>query len=128
MPPLELPPQDRLEPRDDLQEAHTIAAAHVEAPARRLGCLGGQQVGLDDVVDVGEVAGLRAVAVHFERLTAQPPLDESRDDRRVLRLRILARTEDVEVAEPDRLDAVEAGPRRGAPPPAPPGPRAPRRP
>src|SRR5262245_17243547 len=117
MPPLELSSQDRLESRDDLQQAHATAAADVEGLARRPGCLGGEQVGLDDIVDVGEVAGLRAVAVHFERLTAQPPLDEARDDGRVLRLRVLPRAEDVEVAEPHGLDAVEAGSRpRGLPP------------
>ena len=33
--------------------------------------------------------------------------DEARDHRRVLGLRVLARPEHVEVAEPDRLDAVE---------------------
>ncbi len=69
------------------------------SPARRRR-LAGEQVGLHDVVDVGEVARLRAVAVHLERLPAQPPLDEARDDRRVLRLRVLTRAEDVEVAQP----------------------------
>src|SRR5262249_24365191 len=121
MTPLEPSTQDRLESRDDLQQAHATAAADVEGLARRPGCLGGEQVGLDDVVYVGEVAGLRAVAVHFEPLAAQTPLDEARDHRRVLRFRVLPGAEDVEVAEPDGLDAVEAGAPPGTLLPRPPG-------
>src|SRR5882724_1974202 len=107
------PTQEALESRDDVQEAHAISAADVEDLARRGRRVAGEPVGLHDVVDVGEVARLRAVAVHLERLTAQPPLDEARDDRRILRLRILTRAEDVEVAQADRLDVVEASPDRG---------------
>ena len=67
----------------------------------------GEQVPLHDVVDVREVARLLAVAVDLERLALERQLEEARDDRRVLRLRVLARPEDVEVAQAHRLEAVE---------------------
>src|SRR5262249_58115659 len=105
----------------DVQQADAIAAADVERLAGRRGRPGGEQVGLDDVVDIREVSRLRAVAVHLERLAAKAPLDEARDDRSVLGLRILTRSEDVEVPEPDRLDVVEAGAPRGARAARPPG-------
>src|SRR5207249_9436314 len=101
MTPLELATQEALEPRDDVQEAHAITAADVEDLARRGRRLAGEQVGLHDVVDVGEVARLRAVAVHLERLAAQPRLVEGGDDRRILLLVIPRLDEHVAVAEYD---------------------------
>jgi hypothetical protein len=73
------------------------------APRRR-----GRQVRLDDVVDVAEVARLRAVAEDARLLSGQRRGDELRDHGRVLRLRILARAEHVEVAQADGLEAVGA--------------------
>jgi len=107
---LEAAPHDRLELRDDLEKAHAASAADVEHFARRPGCRGRQYIRLDDVVDVGEVTRLGAVAVNLERPAGEPPENEAGDHRRVLRLRVLTRAEHVEVAEPDGLDAVETGP------------------
>src|SRR5919197_4525782 len=110
VPARQAPPEDRLELRDDLEQAHPVTAADVEHLAADAGRARGEQVGLDDVVDVREVPRLGAVAVDLEGLPAEAPEDESGNDRGVLGLRVLPRTEDVEVAEPDRLDAVEARP------------------
>ena len=62
-----------------------------------------QEVRGDRVVDEAEVAGLLAVAVDDGGLTGERRGDEVRDDRGVLAVRVLARAEDVEVAERDRL-------------------------
>src|SRR5262249_57735977 len=86
------------------------AAAYLKTLPARLGRRGGQQIRLDDVVDVSEVARLRAVAVYLERPAANRPEDEAGNHRGVLRFGVLARAEDVEVAQPDRLDSVEPGP------------------
>ena len=67
----------------------------------------GPDVRVDDVVDVGEVAGLLAVAVDASG-SPRRRRDEARDDRRILRDRVLARAEDVEVAQRHGLEAVDA--------------------
>src|SRR5262245_56756714 len=50
--------------------------------------------------------------MNFERHLLQATQDEARDDGGVLARRILLGPEDVEVAEPDGLDPVEAAPHR----------------
>src|SRR5215467_1254350 len=84
-------PEQALERGDDLEQARPAAAADVVGLARdgrrRRGS--GQEIGRHHVVDVGEVARLRAVAVDLERLALPAPEDEARDDRRVLALRVL---------------------------------------
>ena len=69
----------------------------------------GEEVGLDHVVDVGEVPGLLAVAEDDRRLALEQGGDEAGDHRCVLGQRVLARPEDVEVAKRDRLQAVDLG-------------------
>src|SRR3989454_10810605 len=103
------PPRSTLFPYTTLFRS-PVPAADVEDLAADARGARGEQVGLDDVVDVREVPRLGAVAVDLEGLAAEAPEDEPRDHRGVLGLRILTRAEDVEVAEPDRLDAVEARP------------------
>ena len=73
---------------------------------------------VDDVVDVREVARLLAVAVDGHRLAVRDRADEARHDGGVLRHRVLARAEDVEVAERDDLHPVHAAEARckSAPP------------
>src|SRR5436190_1445619 len=84
--------------------ARPIPAADVEHESAGAGSLPREQVGRHDVVDVGEVAGLRPVTVNFERVAGERPHDEARNDDGVLGGRILSRAEDVEVTEPDGLD------------------------
>ena len=69
---------------------------------------GGEQVRGDDVADVREVARLLAVAVDGDGLPGGDRADELGDDGRVLRVRVLAGAEDVEVAERHRLERVDA--------------------
>src|SRR5436305_5850238 len=67
----------------------------------------GCDVRVDDVVDVREVARLLAVAEDHGRLAMTIGPDEPWDHRRVFGLRILPRTEDVEVAKRHGLKAVD---------------------
>src|SRR5436190_6760129 len=50
----------RRNPAEDLVEADALAAGYVEGLARGPRSLGGEQVGVDRVVDVGEVARMPA--------------------------------------------------------------------
>src|SRR5215470_11559657 len=103
-----------LQSGDDLEQARPAAAAHVVRLARdgSRGCRRRQEIGGDHVVDVGEVSRLRPVAVDLERLALDRPEDEARDHRCILTLRILSRSEDVEIAQPHRLYIEETAPYR----------------
>src|SRR6266545_2150482 len=76
-------------------------------PTRSVGGTGSQNA-VDDVGDVGEIARVLAVAVNGRLTGVAERADEERDDAGVGRRWILPRTEDVEVADRDRLEAVEA--------------------
>ena len=69
---------------------------------------GGQQVGLDRVVDVAEVARRLAVAVDRDRRVGEQRGDPLRDHGRVRAVRVLALAEHVEVAQADRREPVAA--------------------
>src|SRR5204862_6547277 len=68
----------------------------------------GSQNAVDDVGDIGELARVLAVAVDGRLTGVAERADEERDDAGVGRRGILPRTEDVEVADRDRLEAVKA--------------------
>ena len=70
---------------------------------------GGEQVGLDGVVDVTEVAAGFAIAVDIHRLILDHGVDPFRDDRRIGAVGVLPLTEDIEVTQADGLEAVGAG-------------------
>src|ERR1017187_6154640 len=85
---------------DEIQERDAAAAGDVEGLTECLfRCFTGEQVGVDDILDMGEIARLAAITKDGRRFVAQNGRDESRDDRRILRLWMLTRAEDVEVAE-----------------------------
>ena len=90
----------------ELQQVERLAAGDVDRAADRSRRVGGQQVAVDDVVDVREVARLLAVAEDRRPPAGQHFGDELRDHGRVLALRILPRAEDVEVADRHRFQAV----------------------
>jgi hypothetical protein len=60
------------------------------------------------VVDVGEIAALFAVTIDGRLLSSQHPSAEDRQYAGVVRCRILAGTEDVEVAEDYSFQAVDS--------------------
>lgn len=74
-------------------------------------CGGGEGflVGLDDVVDVGEVAGVFAPSVDNRRFQVHQFTHPQRDDRGIGSRRILSASEDIEIAEPDTLNAIDSG-------------------
>jgi len=67
-----------------------------------------EQVGLDHVLDMAEVPAGLAVPEDDARVAARERGDPPGDHRRVGAPRVLARAEDVEVAQADGLDAVRA--------------------
>ena len=95
---------------DDDRLIECVAAAHADvddlAGGRRSGASSERCV--NDVIHVGEIARLFAVAVYGGLAAIQSGRDKTRNHRRVLRVGILARTEHVEVAQSDRLHAEHA--------------------
>ncbi len=69
--------------RQQLVEPDTAARGHVEHLARNARRFRRPQHAVDDVADVGEVAGLLAVAVHGQRTPLEPRRDEERDHTRI---------------------------------------------
>lgn len=69
----------------------------------------GQHVHLDDIVDVGEVAGILAVAVDVGSLVLHELLHEQGNHGGISSVGVLAAAEDVEVAQADVLELVCAG-------------------
>ena len=67
----------------------------------------GPEVRVDGVVDVGEVSRLQPVAVDGRRPPREGGREEVGDDGRVLRTRVLAGPEHVEVAQRDGFKAVQ---------------------
>ncbi len=87
--------------RDPLAAADVEGAGHA-AGRRRL------EVRLHHVVDVDEIAGLLAVAEDRDGATLEDLRDEHRDDA-AIGVVPLVRPVDIEVAEADQFDAMEAG-------------------
>src|SRR5580700_5129036 len=85
---------------EGLIERDSPACRQVEHLAGHLrrGSLAGQEVDLDDIVDVGEITALLAVAKDRGLLPTEHVRDELRQHARVGRRRILPWTKNVEVA------------------------------
>jgi len=99
---------------DHVEQAVGLGVGDVEdLSGRGLRAGRGQDVGAHDVRDIGEIAGLLAVPVHVQRHAQVGLLHELGDDGRVQGLRVLARAEDVEVAQGDGLQAEGLGPDDG---------------
>src|SRR5688572_9897554 len=69
--------------------------------------LGGAKNGIDDIGDIGEVARLLAISVDSRLPTFGERTQHDRDHARVSRTWVLSRTEDIEIANRDRLETVE---------------------
>ena len=93
---------------DEFEEGDAAAATDVENFAGDVlgGRFGGAEVGVDDVADGGEVAGLLAVAENGGRLAGEEGGAKTGDDAGVRGVEGLARAEDVEVAEAHGFEAV----------------------
>ena len=88
-----------------------VAHRHVVDLVER-GCVlrgGGQQIGLHRVRDKAEIAAGHTVAVDKDGLAGQHRCGPFRDHGGIGTVRVLARAEYVEVAQPDRRQAVVAG-------------------
>src|SRR5438034_3774766 len=93
----------------ELVDARPAAGRDVEDEPTHAAGVGGDQIRLDDVGDECEVALLLAVPVDGDRPLLADRGHEARDDGRILRRRVLVRTEDVEVTQRDRLDRIDPG-------------------
>src|SRR5438105_1655024 len=104
MPPLDRLPEDLSDRLRDSVDAGGGAPGHIEDLAVRARGLARTDSRVDDVPHVREVTRLLAVAMDLDRPTGVDRRHEAGNDRRVLRERALARAEDVEVAQNDRLE------------------------
>ena len=93
---------------EELDHGRFDPRADIDGSAR-VAVLEGQEVGQGDVADVHVVAGLEAVAVDDDRLSAEQPVSEDGHDAGFAQ-RALARTVHVRVAQSDPSDPVQAGP------------------
>ena len=88
-----------------------VAHGHVVDLITRL-CVfsgGGQQIDLHYILDIAEVAAGFAVAVNINFFSFQQCGDPFGNDSGVSAFRVLARAEDVEVAQADGVETVAAG-------------------
>lgn len=94
---------------EELIEVYSFAAGDVIDAIDGLGFVGkgGQLVGLDDVVDVGEVPGEAAVAIDDGAFVAHEFHHEEGNDGSVGAVGILSAAKDVEVTQADGLGAIE---------------------
>ena len=86
-----------------------LAVGHVQHAAGHAGGVGGQQVGLDGVAHVAEIARLPPVAVDHRLPAGEHGRDEQRDHGRVGAVGVLPRPENVEVAQGDGFESVGGG-------------------
>src|SRR5882757_1289743 len=86
----------------------TAAYAYVEDFAGDVGGVERQQVGLHCIFDIGEIAGLFAVAEDHRLRFFQRSVAELGENSGVRRAGILARAEHVEIAQADIFEAVTA--------------------
>lgn len=71
-----------------------------------MGCEACLEVGLDDILDISEVAALLAIAIDATLLTADEQLDELGDDGCVGSVGILTATEDIEISQAIGVEAI----------------------
>ena len=90
---------------------NAAAGPDVEDFAGNVGSLAGQKIGLHGIVDEREIAGLLAIAKNHGLRLFQEARAEFRQDAGVGRAGILARTENIEVAERDIFEAIAAAER-----------------
>ena len=94
----------------DVDEVFAAAVCDVEGLAGGgMGCAAGTEVGLDNIVNVSEVAALATVTVDGGTLVVQQLLDELGDDSGVGTVGVLTAAEDVEVTEAVGVEAVVHG-------------------
>src|SRR5947209_8351161 len=72
-------------------------AGHVKEATRHSRGSHGAQIGIDDIADVNEIAGLRAVTKEDWSVTAQHAFNKSGNDSGVFGTRVLARAKDIKI-------------------------------
>lgn len=94
----------------DIDEVLPASVGDIEGFAGCLmGCEACLEVGFDDVLDIGEVAALLAIAIYAALLAADEQLDELGDDGSVGSVGVLTATEDIEIAEAIGVETIVTG-------------------
>jgi len=103
--------QDVLKEMEELVQGSSFANGNVEdlVESSRIVSCGGEEISLDDVVDVTEIATGLAIAINVNRLTLKECGDPTWNDRGVSACRVLAWAEDIEIAKADGVQIVRAG-------------------
>ena len=74
-----------------------------------MGCETCLEVGLDDILDIGEVAALLAITIDAALLTADEKLDELRENGGIGPVGVLSASEDIEISQAVGVEAVVTG-------------------
>ncbi len=98
-----------IEGGEQLEKRDRATAGEIDHLARHSGGIGGQEIAVGHVGHEGEIAGLVPVAVDDRLAALEDGGNEQRDHGRVGAGRVLSGTEDVEIAQRDRFEAVGGG-------------------
>src|SRR5205807_959106 len=82
-----------------LKQIERLAASNIDRATDRPRCIGRQQIPLDDIIDVREIARLLAIAKNCRTTPVENLGNKFRNHGRILALRILPRTEHIEVSK-----------------------------
>src|SRR5690348_3346603 len=99
---------DLLQKLENLIERDARPGADIEDPAGSLASLAGAKRRVDDVVHIGEVAGLLPIPEHDGLRVFNDRQHEARKHAGVLGGRILARAEDIEISQRNVFESVVA--------------------
>ena len=87
-------------------ERDLFATSNIHSKANGIRRCRREQVGLHDVSDVGEIACLLSIAKDDRPALLKERGQKAGNHRRILRVGILTRAEDIEIAQRDGLNAV----------------------
>src|SRR5579871_6132607 len=90
----------------DLFHRDLFAASDIEDLSGNTGGLACQTIGFHHVGDIGKVARLRSIPIEYRLSLLLQGRDKARNNRRILRIGILARAEHIEVAQADGLQVI----------------------
>lgn len=103
--------QGALDKLEELVEGGGLADGDIKylVESCRVLCGSGEEIGLDNVVNVTEVATGFAVAKNMDWLVLKQRCNPARNDGGVRACGVLARAEDIEIAETDGVQSERAG-------------------
>lgn len=93
---------------EEFSQSVDFAACNIEdfSGAIRSGSSGGEEIRLDSVFDISEVARLPSISIYYRRFLREKTADKEWDDSGILTIRALSWTVDIKVAEHDGFKPV----------------------